>query len=1083
MTKLNFIRTGIVMSILCIYTFNSVGQSSLTFTQAMDSVLAPLDKNRIPTGILYERVKPIANIDLFNLPSSDPFISDYSYFNQAYFELYNAAYNKTGWLNPQHLRAWAEGEALQGRYNIGVLDYQFNMIDSNALNNGQLSLSNGQFYDVPGTTNPYWTKRLQVAAILGDEIPSGQVSIIFNTGFIKTNQSVIISSIQLNFGTTGVYTLSSANPLVQVNFTGSGVKQFTATVQYTNGTSFSHSSEVQIGGNTQPYSSRIEGGAAELPDASFWISSKYPYKGFSESQPYYAKAKISIWWKKDVNNNPVPGIKKPVIILDGFDPFGGRLDTSIYNLFIYDSLSNTQTYKLNFARELRSQGFDIIVMDLPAYTKNFPGTINDPSSSLPYPKALYDDVAPDTLKGVVFGGGDYQQRSAYSLEALIDYCNQQLQNNASNEKLVLVGPSMGGQITRYALRDMELRGQNHNCRLWVSFDSNHEGSYAPVGLQYSLNELASGDHEAAFFKGGFLDCPEAKQSLLHHYLTNSETVQGVPGFFDQYYNEINNPSFGFPQAVDLRKIAMISGSDLGVPQTFGVACQQATSLEAKFRPRGFIAIILSYVFPLGPIPGTLGHIFSPLKTHKTYLAPSAGQCTAFGLSSTFSSTTKKIIAPSWSNTSLDMVQGGHFPAFSLYKNEIDGKRPKKWYKDFVKLTVNDYVGSQVQQLTYSTLAIGLGSMPNPNRKWDENFRKDIIGQSMDVTCPETKESPFDMYWGPDINTRHDSLLLGHVVRLRKEIIDKLPWQKTQIPRQAAIQGTKSILCAGESGTYTLTQTLPLMNYVWSTTDPNLQIITGQGTTQVTVSHIGNSEFNNDVRLSCTASSPCYIINAPDFIIHLGRPTVFGTYFYIDQEQPLRIYFDNNTEYNPVCNLQVTKTNMQVYGASSSLWKKVWSQPNYPAPLTQIGYNANFYLSAIGQNALLNFKASNKCGNTSYNFLFKSVSCGGSGGGGCLQYVVSPNPAKDILTITSPGIIAPCGLTGKNLTNEGEKMLSPNINNIRLLDMNGNIQRLYNLNGKSSQATINVADLKSGAYLLEITNITGYSERRMIIIGK
>jgi hypothetical protein len=256
----------------------------------------------------------------------------------------------------------------------------------------------------------------------------------------------------------------------------------------------------------------------------------------------------------------------------------------------------------------------------------------------------------------------------------------------------------------------------------------------------------------------------AKQSLLHHYLTNSETVNGVPGFFDQYYNEVNQASFGFPQAVGLRKIVMISGSDLGVPQTFGTACQLATNLEAKYRPRKLLAVL--FYSPLAAIT-------SPNLTHKTYLAPSSGQCTILKVTAdTGPDDTKKIYAPSWSNTSLDMVQGGFFPAFKVYKEAIDGKRPKKWYKNPYKLYVTDYIGNQVQQLTYSTLAIGLGSLPDPTRKWDANFRIDKFNQPCDVTCPETKESPFEMYWGPDVNTRHDSLLLGHVIRLRKEIIDK-----------------------------------------------------------------------------------------------------------------------------------------------------------------------------------------------------------------------------------------------------------------------------------------------------------------------
>jgi hypothetical protein len=1053
MKKLNFIRTGIVMSLLlcCNLIANAQSQSPLTFTQAMDSLLAPLDKSRIPTGILYERVEPFANIDLFNISSPDPFISEYSFFCQTYFELYNAAYNRSSWLKPDYLKAWAEGEALQGKYTVGVLDYQFNMIDSNAVNNGLLTYSNGQFHDVPGAANPYWAKRLQMAAILGDELPGGQVSIVYNPDFVKTNQSLSISSIQLNFGTMGVYSLSPANPVAQINFTGSGVKEFNITVQYSNGSSFNHASEVQIGGSTEPYANRVEGPVAELPDATFWISSKYPFKGYEESQPYYAKAKISIWWKRDANNIPVPGIKKPVIIVDGFDPKGERKDTSIYKLFQYVTQNN---FPENFADELRSFGkdFDIIVMDMPAYTRNFPGTINDPASSLPYPKALYDDVAPDTLKGVIFGGGDYQERNAYVLEALIDSCNHAMLINGSNEKLVVIGPSMGGQITRYALRDMEKTGQNHNCRLWVSFDSNNEGSYAPVGIQYSLNELAIKSHEAAFFKGVYLDCPEAKQSLLHHYLAFSETVRGAPGFFDRYYNEVNNPSFGFPQATGLRKIVMISGSDLGVPQTFGTACQLATSVEAKYRPRGLLAYALT-IIPIGPIFFAI----SPGQTHYTHLAPATGSCNIFEFFQPFAPNyNRKIYAPSWCNTSLDMVQGGHFPSFKVYKAELDGKRPKKWYKNLAKLYVNDFIGSQVQQLTYSTLAIGLGTMPNLNRKWDENFRKDVNGLPMDVTCPETKESPFDMYWGPDINTRHDSLLLGHVVRLRKEIIEKLPWPRTQIQRTPAITGNKTNICRGETVNLTLQNPLPGLNYQWRTSNNFLTITSGQGTANVIASLSPSSNINGAVSVICEASSPCYNIVSQQYTLTTGKIAIVGTYTAPgNSSQPLvPTLIRQPPIWNDACSATYLTTNMIVPVGSSLSWEVY---PDVPGTIVwyQTGNNLHFYFMDIDQTGIFAARNTN-CGIPNLaRFYIRSINsnlCPGQ-----LKPVVSsdlvkvyPNPSSGIVQIT---------LQVVNSKTEIQK----SIYEIRIIDKMGIIKYQHQYMKGTQSVIVDIRDLSLDVY--------------------
>jgi len=1033
-----FALKGILLPFMLSMVCSSTTAQFLTFTQTMDSLLAPLDKNRVTTGILYERVKPLANIDLFNITSSDPFISENSYFRQAYLELYNSTYNTSGWLKPKELRDWVDAENLEKKYNIGIMDYQFNMIDSNAVQHGLLTFSNGQFHDVSGAASPFYTRRLQVASMLIDEIPSGVVALRYNSNFFKTNQNVQINNITLNFGSVGTYILSPSNPIVLVNFTGSGTISFNVTVQYTNGSSFSNASEIQIGSTSNPYSRIL--GNPPAPNDSLWISSKYPFQGYEETQPFYGKAKISIWWKLDANEVPVPGISKPIIIVDGFDPLDIRLNKDIYDVFSYAEVINGVTVTQDFAKELRRAGFDIIVMDMPAYSQTSEATYNDPTNSLPYPNIL-----PAAAKGIVYGGGDYIQRNAYTLEYLIDYANLKLQQNNSTEKLVVVGPSMGGQITRYALRDMEIRGQSHNCRLWVSFDSPHEGAYVPLGLQFSISELATAsNNEAAIrVRDLWINCPAAQQMTLHQYKSNSETVAGVPNFFNPYYNEINN-SIGFPQATGLRKIAMLNGSDLGVSQTFGTACQLATKFKVSFKPRGFLGYV-TLLFASNY--SLLAYAISPLQNHKTYLAPATGQCTIFGFNNDFGGDyTKKAIAPAWSNTSLDLIQGGFLPSFKLYKEQTEGQRPKKWYKDLLVTKVDDYVINGAHELTYSTLAVGLGNMPDPTRKWDANFRLDKFNQPVDVTCPETKESPFDMYWAPDINTRHDSLLLGHVIRLRREIIDKQAWQKTQIQRQGSIQSNKSSLCNGETASLSMTQPLTGLTYNWTTSNPYIQITSGQGTSSITI--LVTASVGGNHTISCEASSACYIINS-NFTIHVGG--------YSSSDYPVSgpssackntyVYFSTNT----------------LPGATDYAW--FWPLNNW----TYVSGNHTPYLtlitgSSIGGNTV-GVRVANACdagGSPGMKFV-QVNNCGG------WRYTVSPNPTRGNIVIS--------------VIQDEKKTMKRNspirIYHLKILDQLGNINKQYSYPGGIVTTSISTLNLPAGVYIIQAYNGTAWDAIKFI----
>lgn len=70
-------------------------------------------------------------------------------------------------------------------------------------------------------------------------------------------------------------------------------------------------------------------------------------------------------------------------------------------------------------------------------------------------------------------GTDDMRRNAYLLEDIIEWVNAQKASSGSVEPNVVLGQSMGGVIARYALRDMENKGKNHDTRLYISHDAPH----------------------------------------------------------------------------------------------------------------------------------------------------------------------------------------------------------------------------------------------------------------------------------------------------------------------------------------------------------------------------------------------------------------------------------------------------------------------------------------------------------------------------------------------------------------------------------------------------------------------------------
>src|SRR5919107_3673900 len=118
-----------------------------SFTHLADSVFENLNKSYITTGILYDRVYPSAMLHVFNSSYSDT--SNIYHFSQAYYELYNAKYNRAGMTEPGLLDERIKQATTAGKVPIGVINFNFNQIDTNSLASNLLENRNGIFYDVP----------------------------------------------------------------------------------------------------------------------------------------------------------------------------------------------------------------------------------------------------------------------------------------------------------------------------------------------------------------------------------------------------------------------------------------------------------------------------------------------------------------------------------------------------------------------------------------------------------------------------------------------------------------------------------------------------------------------------------------------------------------------------------------------------------------------------------------------------------------------------------------------------------------------------------------------------------------------
>ncbi|MCF0056480.1 triacylglycerol lipase [Dyadobacter sp. CY356] len=571
----NFYSLFIGLALLC-PLFTAFGQSNARTTQAeADDYMGNLDKSFVTSGILYNRAFPAASLNIFS--SSET--SNSGHWLESRAELYKGALNTSGILSTESLQSLIyQSNKEQNIVPIGITLARLQEVNSAAVEtdpNGRLRLKTGF---VPSQT--FNTKQAVVASALVPSVPLGTSNFQFPRWAAFSNQGVGINSVVVNFGDGGATrTLTPGGPPVQVTYGNAGIKQLNFTIICSDGSQRTAKSELEVLPNarvaiTYPYFDGISTVDSTRIEADIY------FQGYDEFTGYPGKGDVLTYYASGRSQ-----LRKPIILIDGFDPTDRRSGRSFYenNMQYTDGNGENPLLGDKFRENSPGNGYDVVILNAPKYEYTSFQELVCPIFNFEGTSCWLQDV-----KRYRAGGGDYIERNAMVLVKLIQTVNQKLQANGSSEKITIIGPSMGGLISRYALRYMEQNNMNHNCKLWVSFDSPHHGANIPIGLQDMLVHMGydmglEGPRKAV---EELLFVPAARQMLIHHYEgTVNEHPGGSPGFRDRFVQTMS--AMGFPQAPCLRRVALNNGSKNGTSQNFP-AGGQAMEIKAELTTLGSI---------------------------------------------------------------------------------------------------------------------------------------------------------------------------------------------------------------------------------------------------------------------------------------------------------------------------------------------------------------------------------------------------------------------------------------------------------------------------------------------------------------
>jgi len=668
------------------------------------------------------------------------------------------------------------------------------------------------------------------------------------------------------------------------------------------------------------------------------------FKGYDEASDCggncFGEGEYQIFFGDDANEVQRTSLKKPIIILDGFDPGDTRkIDNGSGS--IVDLIDN-QGNEANM-NEFKKAGFDVVILNFPNYpirTEN--KSVFNPTTN------QYVTISTDIYRD---GGADYIERNANVLKALITKLNGKLVTNGSTEKLKIIGPSMGGLISRVALTQMEQANQNHNTDIWVSFDSPHLGANIPVGLQYFFNYMELDQVE-------MLKTPAARQMLLTQVVEQTYTTRNT-------FNNLLN-TLGFPSNTT-RNLALVNGSINGTRQ----GAPKTTMLDVD------VKIVKTILGSLGRYKiktfathdGGRHKIFERYKralffknTHAAYLIDNTGKGSLDN--SPGGTYDMKNEFESFLGTELPLTNSNAGIAVNSYLNVTD--QPARWLVDaivqLILLRTNSSIYLDIKQgspafiPTKSSLAFS-GS----NKLWHEN-----IG-NRDLVC--TNETPFDNYFAPIENEPHITLNSKNIAWILKEFNGITPNPTVYFPNNLTINGDVTIYF-NKTNAYTINIPSCSATTTWAVSS-GLQIIS-QSNNTINVAPI-SSTFTGAGYITATING---VTNELFKSVWIGTPPNNNT-LAIKKIAGYEIYSQQWTKLNasfPVPSVLLIDSNIQ------APFTFEWNVPNSYIKTnldTSIIDVKPYYSGQINIGA----RAKNSCGCTNWSYqLFNVLPAPGSGGG-------------------------------------------------------------------------------------------------------
>ncbi len=647
--------------------------------------------------------------------------STYSFY-QAYKAIANNdLQNRLTTMN--HLETKAKIDRINNIVSLAILNSGYEVIKPNAYNDGDITVdADGYLLRTSNSVSIYDKGELSIVAPLQTKHKGLNVVFKLSEGDIFNTSSKTIISIKVDFGNNEGFKTIAKNSDIPIVYSEEGSKTLVSKLTFSDGSTSTSKSKIDIKYSNSDLNTLFD------RIVNTFTSSNTPAPNLTP----YGEANDIGTGEYEIFPSPDGILDKPIFLVDGFDPGDARSITGLYDLLDFDDNGTTS----NLADIVRAEGFDLVILNFPLYTR------------------VSDNVEVD-------GGADFIERNAMLLVELIGIINNL---KTGTEKNVIIGPSMGGLISRYALNFMENQSMDHDTRLWLSFDAPHYGANVPIGFQYLFNKMAyglqlgglAGDQSVVSLRplvDDLLRSPAAKQMLLDHF--DAHITSGTD--FDPslklpqkhpwnpiFYTGLNAlTTSGFPENV--RKISMINGSGIGNPYQD----KSGNDISPDFLALNVVDLPIGSGLTASVADFTVR--FTPLSNQEN-ITGSIDIDAPFLCFCDFSASAS-VRAEAFSD-GIDAASGGLFDIAALAGGF-----------DSDPLIDGFFAGLQTDYFNFIPTVSSMALENDGNIDWF-HVPNNLMTSSLTVT----NVTPFDAWYMPDDNELHSSLTSGNVNFALDEII-------------------------------------------------------------------------------------------------------------------------------------------------------------------------------------------------------------------------------------------------------------------------------------------------------------------------